>query len=207
LQSGRLQAKILIAALEWGAIMKGFGVFYALAIGAIAACSMAPANAATLTGNVISGSYYYPDTSTEYGSYVYVPNPFTVGVGVESVLTTAGFAATSVDFDASSLTLTALTAVGYGVAAFNGPVFTVDSGNPFGAILSVTSTTGLVSAFLSGGALYVNWQGQIFNPGYQVVVNFDNPATVVPVPAALPLFATGLAGLGWLARRRRKQAA
>jgi hypothetical protein len=28
-----------------------------------------------------------------------------------------------------------------------------------------------------------------------------------PVPASLPLFATGLAGLGWLARRRRKQAA
>jgi hypothetical protein len=27
------------------------------------------------------------------------------------------------------------------------------------------------------------------------------------LPAALPLFATGLAGLGWLARRRRKQAA
>lgn len=29
---------------------------------------------------------------------------------------------------------------------------------------------------------------------------------VVPIPAALPLFATGLAGLAWLARRRRKQA-
>lgn len=28
-----------------------------------------------------------------------------------------------------------------------------------------------------------------------------------PLPAALPMFATGLAGLGWLARRRRKQAA
>jgi hypothetical protein len=28
-----------------------------------------------------------------------------------------------------------------------------------------------------------------------------------PLPSALPLFATGLAGLGWLARRRRKQAA
>ncbi|MGZ5804978.1 MAG: PEP-CTERM sorting domain-containing protein, partial [Xanthobacteraceae bacterium] len=28
-----------------------------------------------------------------------------------------------------------------------------------------------------------------------------------PLPAALPLFATGLAGLGWFARLRRKQAA
>jgi hypothetical protein len=32
-------------------------------------------------------------------------------------------------------------------------------------------------------------------------------AAAVPVPAALPLFATGLAGLGWLARRRKKQTA
>jgi hypothetical protein len=32
-------------------------------------------------------------------------------------------------------------------------------------------------------------------------------AVVTPLPAALPLLATGLAGLGWLARRRRKPAA
>ena len=31
--------------------------------------------------------------------------------------------------------------------------------------------------------------------------------TTTPLPAALPLFASGLAGLGWLARRRRKHAA
>src|SRR5262249_31628400 len=29
--------------------------------------------------------------------------------------------------------------------------------------------------------------------------------TAVPLPAALPLFAGGLAGLGWLARRKRQQ--
>jgi hypothetical protein len=32
-------------------------------------------------------------------------------------------------------------------------------------------------------------------------------AVATPLPAAFPLFATGFAGLGWLARRRRKQAA
>jgi hypothetical protein len=32
-------------------------------------------------------------------------------------------------------------------------------------------------------------------------------ASEVPLPTALPLFATGLAGFGWLARRRKKQTA
>ena len=40
--------------------------------------------------------------------------------------------------------------------------------------------------------------------------NFDSveqlqPTSPVPLPATLPLFASGLVGLGWLSRRRRKQ--
>ena len=35
----------------------------------------------------------------------------------------------------------------------------------------------------------------------------NSPGPATPLPPALPLFATGLAGLAWLARRRRKQAA
>lgn len=35
----------------------------------------------------------------------------------------------------------------------------------------------------------------------------STPPTATPVPAALPLFVSGLAGLGWLARRKRKQSA
>jgi hypothetical protein len=34
-----------------------------------------------------------------------------------------------------------------------------------------------------------------------------NVVSTTPLPATLPLFASGLAGLGWLARRRRKHAA
>jgi hypothetical protein len=51
-----------------------------------------------------------------------------------------------------------------------------------------------------------------FDFGYVVTAGYDNFQTnvqataVVPVPATLPLFATGFAGLGWLARRRRKHA-
>jgi hypothetical protein len=39
------------------------------------------------------------------------------------------------------------------------------------------------------------------------VKNGPGVVSAVPLPAALPLFASGLAGLGWLSRRKRKQAA
>jgi hypothetical protein len=37
------------------------------------------------------------------------------------------------------------------------------------------------------------------------VGTWTSAATATPVPAALPLFATGLAGLGWLARRKKQK--
>ena len=44
---------------------------------------------------------------------------------------------------------------------------------------------------------------------YQYVtdISFDTPSSVTPLPAALPLFATGLVGLGLLGWRRKKAAA
>jgi hypothetical protein len=39
------------------------------------------------------------------------------------------------------------------------------------------------------------------------LTDFSPTPDAVPLPPALALFATGLAGMGWLARRRRKQAA
>lgn len=40
---------------------------------------------------------------------------------------------------------------------------------------------------------------------YILLDNFTYDVSVVPIPAALPLFLSGLAGLGFLARRRKKQ--
>jgi hypothetical protein len=47
-------------------------------------------------------------------------------------------------------------------------------------------------------------------PGLAETINFDNLAVRindVPLPAALPLFATGLGALGLLGWRRKKRAA
>ena len=48
-------------------------------------------------------------------------------------------------------------------------------------------------------------------PGFTLLISPDIgnslPPAATPLPAALPLFATGLAGFGWFARRRRKHAA
>jgi MYXO-CTERM domain-containing protein len=43
--------------------------------------------------------------------------------------------------------------------------------------------------------------------GFQNPASYDVAHFSTPMPTALPMFATGLAGLGWLARRRRKRAA
>jgi hypothetical protein len=45
-----------------------------------------------------------------------------------------------------------------------------------------------------------------FNAIPQVAITYDYTPAATPLPATFPLFATGLAGLGWLVRRRRKQA-
>lgn len=66
--------------------------------------------------------------------------------------------------------------------------------------------SGLAILVIAAGqnfGLYVQSVDQQFGRGDIAVT----AATVAPVPAALSLFATGLAGLGWLARRQRKQAA
>jgi hypothetical protein len=57
---------------------------------------------------------------------------------------------------------------------------------------------------------YFSLDPSLVDAGYSILTSpgiGNSLVAAVPLPAALPLFATGLAGLGWLARRRRKQAA
>jgi len=45
----------------------------------------------------------------------------------------------------------------------------------------------------------------VFSPGVFVVGDDTLTVTATPLPAALPLFATGLGALGWIARRRKRK--
>ena len=168
----------------------------------------------SLIGSVISADYRYPNTATVYtapGTNTST-NPFTVGAGVDTVISVEGVTFLNVDFSAHSLLITFDTLLPLNPAqgnptwdryvSQNGPAFTVVSGTPFSSISSVVaSNSGPISAFLSSGTLFLDWRGMTYQTGDTVTVSFDQ--SVVPVPAALPLFAGGLGLLAWMGRRRR----
>jgi hypothetical protein len=81
------------------------------------------------------------------------------------------------------------------------PGFGGSFSNVYGSSGAAFSFTDLVSI-----ALYDFTGGPLTFSQISVSFQVDNPSPT-PIPAAFPLLATGLAGLGWLARRRRKRAA
>jgi hypothetical protein len=87
-------------------------------------------------------------------------------------------------------TVTGLSTAEFEALTFNGS-----------SLLGITSERVAVQAF--GNVIEVG-----FNDGAPVDADFDDlrfSAVVTPVPAALPLLATGLAGLAWWGGRRRRR--
>ena len=170
------------------------------------------ANAATLINNTISASYLFPDANTvPTGAFTYTHSTFSVtDPGVETTLIIANLANPSIndeiaiDFTAYAVTFTWLNAASRTAAAFNGPEFTITSGNPFSAITNVVSVGHTVSASLVGGVLEVNWAGQTFAANDTVVVNFASP---VPELSTWAMMILGFAGVGYMTYRRRETAA
>jgi len=172
-----------------------------------------PASAASLIGDSISASYGFPNPGTFPSGFVtYSPSTFSVvDPGVETVLSISSNLhpptpdIVNVDFSAYALTFTFLNAQSRTGGAFNGPEFTVLSGNPFGAIDSVVVSGGqTVSASIVGGILEVNWQGQTFAADNTVVINFASP---VPEPSTWAMMILGFAGVGFMAYRRKSRPA
>jgi hypothetical protein len=172
-----------------------------------------PARAATLIGNSISASYGFPNPGTFPTGFVsYSPSTFSVAdPDVETVLSLVSNLhprspdVVFVDFSAHALTFTFLNAQTRTASSFNGPEFTVLSGNPFGAIDSVVTSGGqTVDASIVGGVLGVNWQGQIFAANDTVVINFASP---VPEPSTWAMMILGFTGVGFMAYRRKSKRA
>jgi hypothetical protein len=180
----------------------------------------------TLLGDVISGSYDFPNASTtDVGQFSYFTNPFVVsGPAPQTTLFIGNpvfYSAWNVFFTGTSLTLTMapapLTSAFYDADPFNGPVFSVVSGNAFGSVTGVTSNNpdctpcNPVTAFVSGGSLFVNWEGAGGVVGDTVTVDFTvGRASAVPSPvigAGLPGLISASGGLlAWWRRKRRAQA-
>jgi hypothetical protein len=79
--------------------------------------------------------------------------------------------------------------------------------------LALTGAGGAQFFWLSSAHIPANARfgpGPPINPGIpptDLAFFLTSDVAAVPIPPAMALFATGLAGLGWLARRRKKQAA
>jgi hypothetical protein len=193
--------------------MKKFILLASAALLASGSIGATAASAATLIGNSISASYGFPDSGTFPTGFVsYSPSTFmVVDPGIESVLSITSnlHPATpdliSVDFSAYALTFKFLNDQNRNFGTFNGPEFTVLSGNPFSAISNVFISGGqTIDVSIVGGVLEVNWQSQTFLTNDTVVINF---AGAVPEPSTWALMILGFAGIGSIAYRRKSKPA
>jgi hypothetical protein len=187
--------------------------------------TLSESRAATLLGDVISGSYDFPCvgctlSQTSNGGITYFANPFVVDGNVETVLFIGrpdSYMAWSVQFDDNSLTLTVtpapITNQFYSSDPFNGPVFTVLSGNSFGSVTNIVENLHCVpcnpvTAFVLGDSLYVNWEGagggQV-GDSIRMVFSVGGPVTTVPELSTWVMMLIGFAGLAFVFRQSRRK--
>ena len=149
----------------------------------------------------------------------------TIGSFGSSVETWTGSATVSFNngFSYSQTVNARFTSTLSGGAVWQDPSTVGIGGGPL-AVVEVTSPTGFTVNSIfevkpgSGWVPFLTWYDQQDGNVYGSRTSFGGefwytvaPQSggdlATPLPAALPLFATGLAGLGWLARRKRKTTA
>jgi hypothetical protein len=164
---------------------------------------------ADLIGHLMAIAHNTPNIGSPCTICIFSFNTFVAhDPGIETILydleVSPPFPVYNVDFAATSLTINFLAPVHFVNATFNGPIFTVLSGNlfdPIGTVSGidpsrVTETT---------GQLFINLANYQVVEGTPVVINFAVPGPIAG--AGLPGLL--LAGGGFLAwwRRKRKQLA
>jgi hypothetical protein len=179
---------------------------------ATAALITSPAHA-NFFGDTVSFVYYFPDSTTVFSDLGTgaVPAVFNLRTSSPPVLNT-GTGTVTVNADQIIVSLAPTQPSFFiDVGSFNGWVLTDITQNPgiSGVTIGSQSNFLLDASMISftSDSITVNWRGLDFgNNGGPSTVTLDVAfAPAVPLPAALPLFASGLAGLGWLSRRRKQK--
>ena len=173
------------------------------------AFNVSPAAGATITGATLrffggNGNYVSPDVSETYGLFDYLGN-------INSLLNGTGGVSTFNDLGSGT---------SYGQATVNGP--SGISMPDFSVSLSLAAVAAISAAansadsrFVIGGTILTlanlgNVTEALFVTSSALpaaALTIETSPSAVPLPAALPLFATGLAGLGLLGWRRKRRAA
>ena len=154
--------------------------------------------------NTFEGSVWTPGDSSDV---------FVIGIGADQILTGA-----SIAFGTNLTDFTPM-------FAFPAPQWTLEESSTTPTIFDLavgsnglsatqnltapafTRGEGLYSVLIGNGTFGVN-AGNFQTPvDYTMTFTVQSAGAEVPLPAALPLFASGLAGLGWLARRRTRERA
>ena len=178
-----------------------FGVVFALWLG------FSGASAATtgFLGDTVSANYEWPTL----GTVLYPSGTAVVGAGVE--FTNVG--GNSIDFSNTNILVTYPSGfILSGVGTFDGWVFKDFSPVDIISVsLASTKLAGFMAADLSFGSSSITANtvglGPLFAPGTFISIDVGFALIATPLPAALPLFATGLGAIGLFGWRRKRKAA
>ncbi len=173
-----------------------------MALGAVAlsalAAGAAPASATINVGDTLDVQYNFPGLGNIYddsGDFIYTGPGSVLSGGITSVF----LGGNEVVFANDQPSLDGQTFSG---ASFNGPVLTdLTNGSAFSG-WSVTSATAVyTSAYLTSGAIGVNWAGQFYNGGSVTI-----SSSGVPEPSTWAMMMLGFAGLGFAGYRKANRA-
>lgn len=165
------------------------------------------ANAATLDGRSFTLDYLIPDMSTVYlSTNGPIAGTVTAGPGVDAAIEVEGVTTISLDFDGNMLKVllnTILNGPEWNTAPFNGIRISFAGTPGFDAFSMTDNSFGPITPSFSGSTLFLNWPGAAYVDGS--TATFEVSLAPIPLPAALPLLATALAGGAGFAKARRRR--